>query len=53
MVRPISTSELQPPRPAARPANSVLENGVLTALGWGPLRHFGEPLAETVAALTA
>lgn len=53
MVRPISTSELQPPRPAARPANSVLENGVLTALGWGPLRHFGEPLAETVAVLTA
>ena len=51
MVRPISTAELQPPRPAVRPANSVLENGVLAALGWAPLRHFGEPLAETVAAL--
>lgn len=52
MVRPITTAELQPPRPAPRPANSVLENGVLAALGWGPLRHFSEPLAETVAALS-
>jgi dTDP-4-dehydrorhamnose reductase len=52
MVTPISTAELQPPRPAERPANSVLENGVLAALGWGPLRHFTEPLAETVAALS-
>jgi len=51
MVRPISTADLQPPRPAPRPANSVLENSVLAALGWGPLRDFTEPLAETVAAL--
>ena len=51
MVRPITTAELQPPRPARRPANSVLEYVVLESLGWGPLRHYSEPLAETVAAL--
>lgn len=52
LVRPISTAELDPPRPAPRPANSVLHNAVLEAAGVPLLRHFDEPLAELVAALT-
>jgi dTDP-4-dehydrorhamnose reductase len=51
MVRPIATSDLQPPRPARRPANSVLDNAVLRAAGIPLLRDFTEPLRETVAAL--
>jgi dTDP-4-dehydrorhamnose reductase len=52
VVRPISTSELDPPRPAPRPANSVLDNAVLRTAGIPLLRDFHEPLAELVAALT-
>lgn len=52
IVRPIATAELDPPRPAPRPLNSVLENSVLVTAGWPPLRDFREPLAELVAALT-
>jgi dTDP-4-dehydrorhamnose reductase len=52
MVRPITTAELQPARPAKRPANSVLDNAVLRAAGLPLLRDFTEPLRETVAALT-
>ena len=52
MVRPITTAELQPPRPARRPANSVLDNAVLRAAGIELLRDFGEPLRETVQALS-
>jgi dTDP-4-dehydrorhamnose reductase len=51
MVRPISTSDLQPPRPAPRPANSVLDNSVLRAAGYAATRDFRAPLAETVARL--
>ncbi|MEQ1873756.1 MAG: dTDP-4-dehydrorhamnose reductase [Ilumatobacteraceae bacterium] len=51
MVLPITTAELQPPRPAPRPANSVLDNAVLRAAGYPPMRDFHEPLAETVNAL--
>jgi dTDP-4-dehydrorhamnose reductase len=51
MVTPISTAELQPARPAPRPANSVLENRVLATSGWPPMRDFREPLAELVARL--
>jgi dTDP-4-dehydrorhamnose reductase len=50
-VEPIATADLQPPRPAPRPANSVLDNAVLRLAGITPLRDFREPLAETVAAL--
>lgn len=51
VVRPISTAELDPPRPARRPANSVLDNSVLKAAGIPLLRDFREPLAELVAKL--
>ena len=51
MVRAITTAELQPPRPARRPANSMLDNSVLRAAGLPMLRDFTEPLRETVAAL--
>jgi dTDP-4-dehydrorhamnose reductase len=53
LVRPIATAELDPPRPAPRPANSVLDNAVLRAAGIPLLRDFREPLAELVAVLTA
>lgn len=53
IVRPIRTADLQPPRPAVRPANSVLDNMALRLAGLPLLRDFREPLAETVAALTA
>jgi dTDP-4-dehydrorhamnose reductase len=48
-VRPISTPELRPPRPAPRPANSVLENAALRAAGLPLLRDFRAPLEELVA----
>ncbi len=51
-VRPIATSELQPPRPAPRPANSVLDNAVWRAEGLPMLRDFRVPLAELVAKIT-
>lgn len=50
-VRPCATHELQPPRPAPRPANSVLENTRFGDLGLPLLRDFREPLAEVVAEL--
>lgn len=50
-VRPIATADLDPPRPAPRPANSVLDNAAWRAAGSPPLRHFREPLAELVAKL--
>ena len=40
MVRPITTAELDPPRPAPRPANSVLDNAVLRAAGIPLLRDY-------------
>ncbi len=51
MVRPIATADLQPPRPAQRPANSVLDNAVLRAAAVPLLRDFHDPLTETVRAL--
>ena len=50
-ISPISTAELDPPRPAVRPANSVLDGFAWRAHGFTPSRDFREPLAEVVAAL--
>lgn len=50
-VEPIKTSELDPPRPAFRPPNSVLENAALAALGWAPLPDFRESLGRLVKEL--
>ncbi|TFH19067.1 MAG: hypothetical protein E4H05_04955, partial [Acidimicrobiales bacterium] len=50
-VRPIATADLDPPRPAPRPANSVLDNAVWRAAGYEPLRDFREPLRGLVAKL--
>lgn len=52
-VLPISTAELKPPRPAPRPANSVLDNAALRLGGIEPLPDFHEPLARLVRALTS
>lgn len=49
MVHPIATADLDPPRPAPRPANSVLDNGALRLAGLPLLRHHREPLRELVA----
>lgn len=51
-IEPIATADLRPPRPAPRPANSVLENAVLHTAGLPLLRDFRAPLAELVAALS-
>jgi dTDP-4-dehydrorhamnose reductase len=51
MVRPITSSELDPPRPAPRPANSVLDNAALRSAGIPMLRHYRAPLGELVARL--
>ncbi|MEJ7582884.1 MAG: dTDP-4-dehydrorhamnose reductase [Acidimicrobiales bacterium] len=50
-VRPITTAEMDPPRPAPRPRNSVLDGAALRLSGLPPLRHHREALAELVADL--
>ena len=52
-VRPIKTSELDPPRPAPRPANSVLDNAALRHAGLPMLPHYREPLDRLVRELRA
>ena len=48
-VIPIKTHELQPPRPATRPFNSVLNNGSLKRAGIEVLPDFRVPLARLVS----
>jgi dTDP-4-dehydrorhamnose reductase len=52
-VQPISTADLSPPRPAPRPANSVLDNAALRLSGADLLPDYHEPLGRTVKFLTA
>ena len=49
IVIPIKTHELQPPRPATRPFNSVLNNGSLKRAGIELLPDFRVPLARLVS----
>ncbi len=51
-VRPIATADLDPPRPAPRPANSVLENMALRLGGLPPLPGWQDGLVRLVAALS-
>jgi len=53
MVRPITTAELQPPRPAPRPANSVLDNAALRLQGIPLLPDYHEALARAIKILEA
>jgi dTDP-4-dehydrorhamnose reductase len=50
-VRPIATADLDPPRPAPRPANSVLDNAALRLDGLPLLPHYREPLERLVRQL--
>ena len=50
-VRPITTAELDPPRPAPRPANSVLDNFALRQLGLPLLPDYHVALERTVKEL--
>jgi dTDP-4-dehydrorhamnose reductase len=50
-VDPVTTADM--PRPAPRPANSVLENRALADAGLPPLDDFRVPLARLVAELRA
>ncbi len=50
-VRPIATAELDPPRPAARPAYSVLDNSTFVAAGYKALPDWRDGLARLLVAL--
>jgi dTDP-4-dehydrorhamnose reductase len=50
-VRPIATADLEPPRPAPRPTNSVLDNAALRLSGLAMLPYFGDSLESLVTEL--
>ena len=52
-VKPIATADLQPPRPAKRPSNSVLDNSALRNTGLPALDDFRIPLKRLVERLMA
>jgi dTDP-4-dehydrorhamnose reductase len=52
-VRPIATSELDPPRAAPRPANSVLDNAALRLAGLPLLPHYRGALGRLLERLGA
>ena len=51
LVTPITTADMQPPRPAPRPANSVLDNAALRLSGVPLLPDHHEPLERLVKEL--
>ncbi len=51
IVRPITTDQLDPPRPAPRPANSVLDNAALRLAGLPLLPDYRESLAKLLSRL--
>lgn len=51
-VQPIATTDLDPPRPAPRPANSVLDHVALRLGGLPEMRHYRTPLHDLVTRLT-
>jgi dTDP-4-dehydrorhamnose reductase len=51
-VQPVATADLDPPRPAPRPANSVLDNLALRRSGIALLPHYRASLDRLVAELT-
>ena len=51
-VVPITTAELDPPRAAPRPANSVLDNAALRMSGIALLADHHEPLERLVKELS-
>ena len=53
IVEPIATADLNPPRPAPRPANSVLANRALQRAGLPAMRDFRDALAELTASGSA
>ncbi len=50
-VKAIATADLDPPRPAPRPQNSVLDNAALRLDAIPLLPHYSEPLGRLVAEL--
>jgi dTDP-4-dehydrorhamnose reductase len=51
-VRPITTAELDPPRPASRPANSVLDNAALRSCGLSSLPAWQDSLPSLMKELS-
>jgi dTDP-4-dehydrorhamnose reductase len=51
LVQPIATADLDPPRPAPRPANSVLDNAALRLGGLPLLPYYRDSLEPLVADL--
>lgn len=50
-VEPIATAELDPPRPAPRPANSALDNAALRLMGMEPMPRWHDALERLVATI--
>ncbi|MGH9181073.1 MAG: dTDP-4-dehydrorhamnose reductase [Acidimicrobiales bacterium] len=53
LVQPVTTADLDPPRPAPRPAYSVLDNAALRLSGLPLLADHHEPLERLVKELTS